>query len=89
MIYGLIERLACKTKPLIDTISMSNETPAQWRITMMMGQIILLYGICWIPILIIDQLLSADLMTINYMRYHNVTLVVYSIATCVIYIFYC
>ena len=28
MIYGLIERLACKTKPLIDTISMSNETRA-------------------------------------------------------------
>ena len=81
--YGLIGRLAWKAKRPIHTQPMSNETRAQWKITQMMGQIILLYVVCYIPLFIIDRMLLADPTNITYMRSYHVATVVYSLTTCI------
>ena len=83
MTYGLIGRLAWKAKQFIRTQPMSNETQAQWKITKMMGQVILLYGMCYIPMFIMDRMLLADPSNINYVRYHHVVSVVFNLTTCV------
>ena len=81
--YGLIGRLAWKMKRLILIQPMSSEIRAQWKITIMMGQVILLYGICYCPTFIMYRMLLADRTNINYIRYHYVTAVIYFFTTCV------
>ena len=53
---------------------------------MMMGQIILLYGICYITMFIVDRMLLADPTNINYVRYHHVVSATIRHALAVVYL---
>ena len=80
IVYALIGRIAWQKSGSPNKYL--NETQkAQWKITKMMGSIVLLYGICYLPLFLTDRMMKSDLTNINYARYYYMSTVVYFIST--------